>query len=123
MYHNLPIDIINIILLYDGTIKFRNGKYMNQIEKEDPRYDLLNKVQKPDILYICPSEELYGVHLSKFFLLKHVDNYTSSITVSYIKDVGFIWKIIYFLISGIQYLCEDGYPLVLYLGTCLYISL
>ena len=39
----LPRDIINIILEFQGYHVFRHGKYMIQIDKNDPRYELLLK--------------------------------------------------------------------------------
>ena len=47
LYQQLPNEIINIILSYDGKIKYRNGKYVNQIEKTDRRHILLQKIPKP----------------------------------------------------------------------------
>lgn len=44
MFENIPRDILQIILEYDGRIKYRNGKYMNQIEKTDSRYDMLKNI-------------------------------------------------------------------------------
>jgi hypothetical protein len=41
VYHSLPLDIIHVILSYNDTLKLRNGKYMNRIQKDDTRYDLL----------------------------------------------------------------------------------
>jgi hypothetical protein len=40
----LPQDIIHRILEYDGRIKYRHGKYMNQIYQDDDRYHLLRKI-------------------------------------------------------------------------------
>ena len=36
-----PLEIVHRILAYDGRIKYRNGKYMNQISPEDDRYEML----------------------------------------------------------------------------------
>ena len=40
---NLPDDIIHHILSYDTVLKYRNGKYMNQIAKSDPRNALITQ--------------------------------------------------------------------------------
>lgn len=44
MYDALPKELLHIILDYSGKIKYRNGKYINTIDKADPRYDLLDIV-------------------------------------------------------------------------------
>ena len=44
IFRLLPHDIIHHILSYTDTIKYRNGKYMNQICKNDKRYKLLLKI-------------------------------------------------------------------------------
>ena len=41
IWNKLPTDMINIILLFDGKIKYRNGKYMNQIKITDYNFLLL----------------------------------------------------------------------------------
>ena len=38
---HFPIDIINIILEYDGRIKYRRDKYVNIIHKHDARYNMI----------------------------------------------------------------------------------
>ena len=40
----LPLELVNRILEYDGRIKYRHGKYMNQITQDDNRYHLLRKI-------------------------------------------------------------------------------
>ena len=42
--NQLPLEIVHRILEYDGRIKCRHGKYMNQICKDDHRYHLLRKI-------------------------------------------------------------------------------
>ena len=42
----LPLEIVHRILEYDGRIKYRHGKYMNQIAQDDDRYKMLLPVPK-----------------------------------------------------------------------------
>ncbi len=37
-------DVLNIILEYDGRIKYKNGKYVNVIHKNDFRYNMINQI-------------------------------------------------------------------------------
>jgi hypothetical protein len=39
--NQLPFEIVHRILEYDGRIKYRHGKYMNQISQDDYRYKML----------------------------------------------------------------------------------
>ena len=47
--NRFPLDVIHRILEYDGRIKYRNGKYMNQIPKDDDRYNILKSIQPIEI--------------------------------------------------------------------------
>jgi hypothetical protein len=45
--NQLPKDIINIILEFQGYHKWRYGKYIPRISNEDPRRELLLRMPKP----------------------------------------------------------------------------
>jgi len=58
-FAHLPNGIIRHIVSYTGAIyKKRNGKYMGQILKDDPRYVKLNTIPKKSISYIPYSDHL-----------------------------------------------------------------
>ena len=44
----LPNELKDLIIQYDGSIKFRNGVYMNQIDKKDDRYQLLRSMSRKE---------------------------------------------------------------------------
>ena len=41
-----PLEIVHRILEYDGRIKYRHGKYVNQIAPDDDRYKMLKQIPK-----------------------------------------------------------------------------
>ena len=55
----IPKELVNIILEYDGRIKYRKGEYVNIIHKKDLRYDriipIINKKKE-----IMKDAEIYG---------------------------------------------------------------
>lgn len=57
--HLLPQDIIRHIISYSDAVKYRNGKYMNQISKEDERYILLQTI--PRICVNCFDDDIYEI--------------------------------------------------------------
>ena len=44
VFSNLTIELVNIILSYDNVIRFRNGKYIDQIAKNDDRKKMLEQI-------------------------------------------------------------------------------
>ena len=88
--NRLPLDIIHRILEYDGRIKYRNGKYMNQICKDDYRYHLLRKISvfNRDYLY-SEMFYVYRIHYSNYDNknkhMMYVYIYEDSITYLYIN--------------------------------------
>jgi len=78
IFGNLPSAIINNIISYITTIKYRNGKYIDAIPSDDIRYILLSKtlkqIPKEKSKYYTfqlinkKSSEWYGYLLTYFFL-------------------------------------------------------
>ena len=49
--NQLPLEIVHHILEYDGRIKYRHGKYINQFARDDVRYRLFDTIPVPK--YYC----------------------------------------------------------------------
>ena len=56
LFSKIPIDILQLILQFDGSLKKRNGVYMNQIPIQDERYKLLRSI---------PRKEFFGTSLNE----------------------------------------------------------
>jgi hypothetical protein len=48
IFQGLPQDLLHMILSYDGTIKYRNGVYMNRLSNDDARYGRLLSIKQPE---------------------------------------------------------------------------
>ena len=76
----LPLEIVYRILEYDGRIKYRNGKYMNQIAQDDIRYEMLKQMPQ-----IEPYKHLFNMYMTIYSFDKQCcfekyDSYWSSDT-------------------------------------------
>jgi hypothetical protein len=105
-----PLEIVHRILEYDGRIKYRHGKYMNQIAKYDERYEMLQGIPQ---FYSNKSSEWSSSHMilleNSIYYAKHSHaSYKGEIPIidiriglissyyDYTKDgISYIWTIYY----------------------------
>ena len=108
--NRLPLEIVHHILEYDGRIKYRNGKYMNQIATDDDRYKMLF-LTMPKIrlfyhhFYYMTISDRRNKNINVIYCEKHinyglgeevslVDTYSDTRYVTYIyKNQGFQYRL------------------------------
>jgi hypothetical protein len=59
-YIHIPTELLDIILQYDGRIRYKNGKFTNIIHKNDERYDIITpliskKIEILKTIELCDS--------------------------------------------------------------------
>jgi len=68
-----PLEIVHLILEYAGKIKYRNGKYMNQIAQDDDRYKMLQTIPQTKLIngrseywymILQTNHKMYGMKIS-----------------------------------------------------------
>ena len=100
----LPLEIVHRILEYDGRIKYRHGKYMNQIASDDERYKML--LTLPIILPCTPewSSSCYIIlHKNLIYCTKRFDaSYTGETPIYEINYCG-KWTNYFYTKEGISY--------------------
>ena len=79
----IPKDILHIILEYDGRIKYKNGKYVNVIHKNDERYNMITSIIRKKMV-ILNNIDLRG---PRFFYFQFGFNIDSRVGLCY--DYGF----------------------------------
>ena len=83
-FTSLPEDIIHYILSYNDKIKYRNGKYMDQICKNDKRYKLL--LTNPSINQNETYEHVYEVCYRQTYTSLCVDLENNKIIYTFCYD-------------------------------------
>lgn len=80
-----PKELLNIILEYEGRIKYRNGIYIDSINKEDNRYNML----KPYIKYKIETMKYTQIRGSNFYFEVNFEN-IDNMALCY--DYNWSWK-------------------------------
>lgn len=64
IFQHLPNDVINIILDYNGRIKYRKGIYTDIIHKHDFRYNMIKPIiqKKQDIIKKTETDRYGGFY-------------------------------------------------------------
>jgi hypothetical protein len=98
----LPQDIINLILQFDGRIKYRKGEYINCISKNDYRYNILSKLKIPlpvkyTMNYDCTHKEHfeYSIRFNELYVLSVwnvIYNPPNKIEYFFYKDSNTFYK-------------------------------
>jgi hypothetical protein len=66
VYAILPQELKNLILEFDGKIKYRQGKYINQLKLDDPNYQCLLQIPKKVYSNVDDTQWLVSLKINQF---------------------------------------------------------
>jgi len=83
---NLPNEIVSIILSYEGSMKERNGKYMNQLFINDEKYNILLTIPKKKNIYTRNNYITWGCNS---FSICKMNNILKIVVTEYDNNVNY----------------------------------
>ena len=95
----LPLELIHLIVAYDGRIKYRNGKYINQIAPDDNRYKMLQQMPQIQPFYhhffymkILDSRNINVIYCEKHIKFDLDEELSLVATYSNVKYITYIYN-------------------------------
>lgn len=91
-WSDVPRDVLHIIMEYDGRLRQRSGKYMNQLMKTDARYDVLMKIPKADVYTYTLTNHHIATECyirfpnKKYKLIIHRNDYPTHVNKNYMQE-------------------------------------
>ena len=78
IFVNLPLELVNLILSYDNVIRFRNGKFIDQIASNDSRRKLVAKIPVKWEHYWVPDMDIMSsvvlhINYTKYYAIDYKD--------------------------------------------------
>lgn len=70
--NTFPIEIVARILDFGTSIRYRNGKFMDQINKEDDRYKILENLSPITTIYFNDRPWRYIRYLGNYSLILNI---------------------------------------------------
>jgi len=87
IFRETPLDIVIQIVEYTGKIKYRNNKFMNQIDKDDERYTAIKDITTFIPVFFTPDSRQilwYERDLGKYSVRMQIGNLHYSSEIIYI---------------------------------------
>jgi hypothetical protein len=84
----IPTELLDIILQYDGRIKYKNGKFVNIIHKNDERYNTIKpilgkKLKIMETIELCHSGFYFQFYFNMYKHMGLVYDYNFSYNDTY----------------------------------------
>lgn len=100
MFSRLPDVLIQVIISYSDAIQFRNGKYIDRIDKNDFRYNLLRNI--PPKERNVSGDYFVKLYFKQYFVKQYF--YLSSIAF---EDIYFVYLIVFVVNENGNLTCKN----------------
>jgi hypothetical protein len=73
IFTQLPLDLVINVINFGNVIKYRNGKFMNQIHENDERYKIIQNVSPIKIEFLYDKPWRYIRDLGDYYMFLYID--------------------------------------------------
>jgi hypothetical protein len=73
IFTQLPLDLVINVINFGNVIKYRNGKFMNQIDKADERYKILQNISPIKTQFLHDEPWRYIRDLGDYYMFLYID--------------------------------------------------